>query len=300
LLDDAATRLGLGTVQFGLDYGIANRGGKVEPAEAARIVDRALDAGLRCFDTAAAYGDSEEVLGRILRHPDARIVSKLPPAGGEAVDEAAIDLLRRTVDRSLMRLRRDRLYGLLLHRPDDLNKPGGEKLARLLDDLRSSGVCAKVGVSVYERRQIEFARRHLRLDLVQAPANLLDQRLLRDDSLQRLKDDGCEVHVRSAFLQGLILASPSQLPDYFKPYRDAIERLRRAAAGAGMPMPALALGFLLSQPAIDRVIVGVTSAAELAEILAAARAPAPLPAALEKLASDDPGLVDPSRWPARA
>jgi aryl-alcohol dehydrogenase-like predicted oxidoreductase len=67
-----------------------------------------------------------------------------------------------------------------------------------------------------------------------------------------------------------------------------------------MPMPALALGFLLSQPAIDRVIVGVTSAAELAEILAAARAPAPLPAGLEKLASDDPGLVDPSRWPARA
>ena len=109
--------------------------------------------------------------------------------------------------------------------------------------------------------------------LVQAPANLLDQRLLRDGSLRALKDAGCEVHVRSAFLQGLLIGLDGPLPAYFQRYAAMLDRVRATAATAKLSTLELALGFLLEQPDIDHVIVGVTRAEELAAILDAARRP---------------------------
>jgi aryl-alcohol dehydrogenase-like predicted oxidoreductase len=111
------SKLGLGTVQFGLDYGVTNLRGRVTPDEAARIVGDAIAAGIRVFDTASAYGDSETILGQTLRHPEARIVTKLPALDGENIDAAAIDGLRRIFEQSLQRLQRQSVHGLLLHGP---------------------------------------------------------------------------------------------------------------------------------------------------------------------------------------
>jgi aryl-alcohol dehydrogenase-like predicted oxidoreductase len=233
-----------------------------------------------------------------LRHPDVRIVTKLPAIAGERIDTAAIDGLRHTFEQSLALLKRKAVDGLLLHRPDDLSKPGGGKLARLLEELKAAGRCSKIGVSVYDAPQIQTAQKSMPLDLVQAPANLLDQRLLRDGSLQALKDSGCEVHVRSAFLQGLLIGRDGLLPAYFERYAPAIKMVRAAAGDAQLSMLEVALGFLLTQPAIDHIIVGVTRADELAAIIAAARHPKALPPGLERLACDDPGLINPSLWPA--
>ena len=291
-------KLGLGTVQFGLDYGVTNLRGRVSPDEASRIVGDAIAAGIRVFDTAAAYGDSETILGQALRHPEARIVTKLPALAGESVDGADIDGLRRIFEQSLKRLQRPNVDGLLLHRPDDLGKPGGEKLARLLADLKSAGLCRKIGVSVYDAAQIKAAQKSISLEMVQAPANLLDQRLLRDGSLQALKDAGCEVHVRSAFLQGLLIGLDGPLPAYFQQYAPMLDRVRAAAGAAKLSPLELALEFLLEQNDIDHIIVGVTRAEELAAILDAAGRPKAMPGSLEKLACDDPGLINPSLWPA--
>jgi aryl-alcohol dehydrogenase-like predicted oxidoreductase len=291
-------KLGLGTVQFGLDYGVTNLRGRVSPDEAGRIIGDAIAAGIRVFDTAAAYGDSETILGQTLRHPEARIVTKLPALDGESIDVATIDGLRRIFEQSLKRLQRQSVDALLLHRPDDLGKPGGDKLARLLADLKSAGLCRRTGVSVYDEAQINAAKKSMSVELVQAPANLLDQRLLRDGSLQRLKDAGCEVHVRSAFLQGLLIGLEGPLPEYFRQHAQKLDRVRAAAAAEKLSTLQLALGFLLERPDIDHVIVGVTRAEELAAIFDAARRPKALPGGLEKLACDDPGLINPSLWPA--
>jgi aryl-alcohol dehydrogenase-like predicted oxidoreductase len=299
-VDRGVERLGLGTVQFGLDYGVTNRRGKVTRGEAERIVGDALAAGIRIFDTASAYGDSETVLGEVLSHTEARIVTKLPALPGEIIDAAAIDGLRRSFEQSLTRLRRSRIHGLLLHRPDDLTKPGAERLARLLEDLRSAGLCRKVGVSAYDSAQIEAAEKALPVELVQVPMNLLDQRLLRNGALAQLKTHGCEVHVRSAFLQGLLLGASAPLPAYFERYATALERVHAVAQEAKMGVLELALRFLLNQSAIDHVIVGVTRADELSAIIAAASRPADLPSGLDKLACDDPGLINPSLWPPSA
>lgn len=295
----AIRKLGLGTAQFGLAYGVTNARGQIPTAEAAAIVAAAVAAGINLFDTAAAYGESEAVLGQALGPcTEVEVVSKLPPIVSDGIGDTEIMAWRTAVERSLARLRRPALYALLLHRPDDLRKPGVERLGRFLEELKRAGTTAKIGVSAYDRPQIELAMDRIPLDLVQVPVNLLDQRLLLDGTLERLNGRGIEVHARSAFLQGALLADPDSLPAHFAPHRDRLRAVGHAAERAGLPRLALCLRFALAQPAIDRVIVGVTGMAELQQILAAATAATPLPDVLHVLASDDERLVNPALWPA--
>ena len=129
--------------------------------------------------------------------------------------------------------------------------------------------------------------------------NLLDQRLLRDGTLARLKARNVELHARSAFLQGALLADPAALPGYFAPHRERLAAIGACADAHGLSRLALCLRFLLERAEIDRVIVGVTGVAELQQILAAADDATPLPAGLDRLASDDLALINPSLWPPR-
>jgi aryl-alcohol dehydrogenase-like predicted oxidoreductase len=292
-------KLGLGTAQFGLAYGVTNARGQVPVAEVEAIVAAAVAAGIDLFDTAAAYGESESVLGPALAsHGDLRIVSKLPPLAAERIGAAEIDQCRAAVQRSLALLQRPSLYGLLLHRPDDLRKPGAERLVALLEELKRAGTVTRIGVSAYDREQIDLAADRLPLDAVQVPVNLLDQRLLQDGTLDRLKARNIEVLARSAFLQGALLSEPSSLPSHFAPHLDRLRAVGGAAQRAGLSRLALCLRFVLEQPAIDRVIVGVTGVAELRRILAAAADPTPLPDGLAALAGGDPRLLNPALWPA--
>lgn len=294
-------KLGLGTVQFGLAYGVTNARGQVSAAEAQAILDAAFTAGIDLLDTAAAYGDSEAVLGRVLGpRSGLRIVSKLPSLTADRIGAAEIEQCCATVLRSLTLLRRESIYGLLLHRPDDLRKPGAERLVAMLQDLKHAGKVAKVGISAYDRAQIDQTLERFTPDLVQIPVNLLDQRLLQDGTLDRLKGRNVEVHARSAFLQGALLAEPASLPSHFAPHLERLRAVGAAAERAGLSRLALCLRFVLMQSAIDRVIVGVTTLGELRQILAAAADSAPLPAGLAALAVDDPRLVNPALWPPAA
>jgi aryl-alcohol dehydrogenase-like predicted oxidoreductase len=284
-------------VQFGLAYGVTNARGQVPESEAGPIVETAIAAGIDLFDTAAAYGDSESILGRALEASrDVRIVSKLPPVVGDSIDFAEVDRCRAVVERSLTRLRRGTLDTLLLHRPDDLRKPGADRLVAFLEDLKQTGIIGKIGVSAYDLAQIEIAQTVMSVDAVQVPLNLLDQRLLQDGTLERLKVGNVEVHARSAFLQGALLADPARLPRHFAPYREQLRAVAALADRAGLSRLSLCLRFVIAQPVVDRVIVGVTSVEELRQIVEAARTPAALPEGLTNMACRDPNLVNPSLW----
>lgn len=294
----ALGKLALGTVQFGLPYGVTNERGRVPASEAESIVGAALAAGIDLFDTAGAYGDSEDVLGRALgSRPEVRIVSKLAPVAAEHIGDAAVASCRAALERSLARLRRPSLYGLLLHRPDDMRKPGAERLAALLEEMKHAGVVARIGISAYDLTQIDAARGRFPLDVLQVPINLLDQRLLRNGTLARLKDANIEIHARSVFLQGALLADSARLPTHFAPHANRLQAVGEAARQAGLSRLALCLRFVLAQPLVDRVVVGVTSLAELRQVIEAAAETPELPDDLAALAADDPGLLDPSRWP---
>lgn len=285
------SRLALGTAQLGLPYGVANATGQIHRDEAARIVQRARRAGMDTIDTAIAYGESEQRLGEI-GVEDFRVVTKLPPFPNEHCDAA--EWVRRSIVGSLQRLRIPQLAGFLLHQPKDLRGPRGSALYAALLDARNSGFVQKIGVSVDSPAELDALSSRFRFDLVQAPMNVVDRRLLSSGWLARLKADGTEIHVRSIFLQGLLLMDDSNRPAGFNRWRVIWERWQDWLALEHLTPIESCVAFVLSHPEIDRVIVGVDSQLQLEQILAAQRTTSGW--APESLASDDMDLVNPARW----
>jgi len=286
----AVSKLALGTAQFGLPYGIANATGQVTPEEANIILATASAAGLDTLDTAIAYGDSESTLGRL--HADRfGIITKLPPVP-EGVSEVG-GWIRAQVSASIERLRVGRLEGLLLHRPDQLLGQNGDAIYRELVALRDEDWVTRIGVSVYDPVQLEELSA-LAFDLVQAPLNVFDQRMLRSGWLGRLKARGTAFHARSAFLQGLLLMPPDRRPSQFSGWSkvwtiwdDWLRDSRLTALQACLRFPA-------HLASVERVVVGVDSNAQFQSILAAADGPMPdLPGALAEV---DPFLLNPANW----
>lgn len=284
-------KLAIGTVQFGLNYGISNAGGRTSQEEAQRILDLAKGSGIDTLDTAAAYGDSEQVLGRI-GVAGWKVVSKVPPLPNDEVNgkEWVLDHVRRSLDR----LRIERLDGLLLHSAADLLKAQGRNIAVGLQEAKAEGLVGKVGYSIYSPQSLTELIEVMPPDLVQAPFNVLDQRLARSGWLGRLVEAGAEVHVRSVFMQGLLLMGREKRPPAFDRWRELWQRWDAAVGGHSEQALALCLGFVKTQPGISRVIVGVENQDHLEQLLAIWERAAPFDATT--LACDDPQLVEPSNW----
>jgi aryl-alcohol dehydrogenase-like predicted oxidoreductase len=296
----ALARMGLGTVQFGMNYGVSNRGGKPSESEIAAILARAVARGVGYLDTAPAYGDAEALLGRLLPEGHGlRIVTKTPPVPDAIIERRHSLQWLESFERSLERLRTDSLYGLLVHHAADLGKPGWEHLVGALHALKSRGMVGRIGVSVYDEQQLDLAESRFRVEFVQLPLNALDRRPVVSGLLGRLKARGSEIHARSVFLQGLLLMPPSGLHTFFEPVRPALVRLHAEWAQRGLSPLAGCLAFVLRQLEIDAAVVGVNSLAEFDEI---ADAVAQLPEVGEDfvgLPEIAPQYLDPSRWPTQ-
>lgn len=287
-----AQRLALGTVQFGLNYGVANQSGQTPSTEVAKILDLARRSGVDTLDTAHAYGTSESVLGAC-GTSHWRIVSKLPPS---ADTTNGGDWVRRCVAESLARLRADTLTGLLLHQPSLLLGPQGQAIYDAMLALKSQGTIGKLGISVYTPDELEALVSRFDFDLVQLPLNVLDRRMIHSGWLDRLARDGIEIHTRSCFLQGLLLMNPAKRPEKFARWAPLWKTWARWLERQDLTPLQACLGFALSLQQISRIIVGVDNTAQLAEILDAANAVTSLPP--DDLFSDDPDLINPSRWNA--
>jgi aryl-alcohol dehydrogenase-like predicted oxidoreductase len=291
-------KIGLGTAQFGLDYGISNRSGQVDEDEVREIIGLAERAGVRVVDTAAAYGEAEDRLGRALGpgHPF-RIVTKVPRMPGDLEVSGTEGWARGAVSASLARLGVGGVYGLLVHHIGDLLGPRGPQLWSTLESLGRERAVEKIGASIYTARDLDRLLERYPLQLVQVPINVFDQRLLASGHLAKLKAAGIEVHARSVFLQGLLLLDPDGLEGpYFDPARTPLAAFRAAAREAGCTPLQAAVSFIMSIDEIDAAVFGVTTVAQFAEILAAA-VPALPRAWYPPFALDDERILDPSRWP---
>jgi aryl-alcohol dehydrogenase-like predicted oxidoreductase len=285
-------RLALGTAQFGLAYGLNNQAGQPSAAAVAEVLAAAQVAGLTLLDTAAAYGNSEARLGELVGDNAAfELITKLP-AGPPAQ-------VAQHLTESLGRLRREQLYGVLFH----AFKPLQEETAawQALQAARAAGQVQRIGVSLYHPHEAEWLLAEgLDVDLVQVPYNVFDQRFAA--VVPQLAAQGVEVHVRSAFLQGLLLREPTALPEFFWPLAPKLTRLRALAAEAGVPLPAALLLFAAYAPGVARAVIGVDSVANLNENLAAAQyleAAETLRSALAELAESTDTFILPYAWPPR-
>ncbi len=273
-------RLGLGTVQFGQAYGVSNAHGQVPRDTAGAILAHAAGAGVSVLDTAASYGEAEDVLASLDTAPFRIVTKTISMANG-------IDAVLERARQSAELLNADTL---LVHTAADLAQP---ELWPALQDLKAEGVFRRIGISIYVADNPAALAARFQPDVMQLPVSLLDQRLLADGTLSRLRELGVEIHARSVFLQGLLFLE--RLPEKLAYAAPRLAAIKARIRESGSTPLAAALGFVLSRPQIAVALVGVTSPAELDEILAAAAVPLP---ALDwpSLALDDELVLTPSRW----
>lgn len=285
-------RLVLGSAQFGSDYGIVNFTGKVSVQQVEEILNLARRNQVNCIDTASSYGDAEQVLGsQDLRGFD--IVTKIPRIG-TANSEQVAKLIEEYARRSCANLKVEKLYGLMLHSARDLIGESGEFAYAGLLAARGAGLAHKIGISVYSAEEIDTALARYRLDIIQMPLSVLDQRLL--GRLKTMADLGIEVHIRSVFLQGTMLISSEKLPERLKPLGPGIMAFQRAAAAQRLSTLEAAIAFVRDLPSVEGIVVGAAGVGEFRAIVAAFHKASFFDAS--GLALDDVDLVDPRRWAA--
>ena len=291
-------KLALGTVQFGLRYGVANTTGQPGDTEVADILRRAAAAGVKILDTACLYGESESVLGRCLpADHDFRIVTKTPKFAGMAGVSAAA-ALKIAFAESCARLRAPRLYGLLAHDADDLLGAQGDDIWQAMEALRADKRVSRIGASVYDGAQIDALLQRYPLDLVQLPLSLLDQRLVQGGQLNRLARRNIEVHARSAFLQGALLMPADSLPRHLAGLRPYVQEISARADRLGISPLQAAIRFVSGLPQVAAVVCGVDSSMHFDQLAAALQQPVPMLSTEDAAACAcaDAHLLDPSQW----
>lgn len=243
------TKIGVGSVQFGLPYGISNTTGQTTPKEVTKILDFAFANGIRIIDTASAYGTSEAVIGQLHNNRFALVSKFMPPQKSEHISEL--------LDKSLGLLQTEYLYGYLAHRPLDLLE--GPKVWTDLQSIKETGKIKKIGFSLNTPEEFyQLDKAGFKPDLVQVPFNYFDTRFT--EILRQLKSEGCEIHTRSTFLQGLFFTDVEKLSPFFDPLKPKLQYLHKQY---GDKLQGALLQYVMQQPFVDVVIVGIETAEQL-------------------------------------
>lgn len=255
-------RIILGTVQLGLEYGIANTSGKPDQHEADRIIRTAWQKGISFFDTALGYGDSESVLGTALKNEAdpsrAHVITKLP------VNLDSPGGLLDNVEGSIQRLKISKLYCLMLHREEHLSLLHGA-VGRILRGIQESSRTEHIGVSVYTPEGALQALRNELVSVVQIPTSLFDRRFVNAGVVDAAIESGKELHVRSVFLQGVLAMNPDTLPEYLGAMKPALVSLQKVCARFGCQPLEAALCWVLKKLPTCRVIFGAETAHQVAQ-----------------------------------
>lgn len=298
--------LSLGTVQLGVPYGIANKHGKPDSEESRRLLQAAVDGGVASFDTAAGYGESEQVLGDYFEHkPKPTFMTKMALVCTAGTAPADIERqMRKAAEASLAKLKIRTLPVLMLHHPDVLALQG-TAVKRGYERLIAEGLVERAGVSFREVGREAFLRhwRYVEDDLfeaVQVPASILDQRLLLNGGARLLKQAGKIVFARSIFLQGLLFLQPEALPDYLRAAERPLRTLQELADREGLSLAQLAVSFMRDLEEIDSLVIGSETAAQLAANLRLMAGPGlseTTRAAIARSIGELPeAVLDPSLW----
>lgn len=277
-------KLALGTVQFGLDYGISNIGGQVSLEEARKVLKLAKEYDIDTLDTASGYGNSEKVLGKIGVN-DFQIVTKTTSL------QLGVDKVLQSFYQSLTDLNATSVDGLLIHNIDDTKDKQFDTLYKELDKLKQDKLINKIGFSTYTPDQVDFLLDNFDFDLIQVPFNVFDTRLIDGGQLQILRNKQIEIHARSVFLQGLLL-NFKQLGSYFSKWTGQFNNYQEIVQDSELSLLEYALSFVLNTKEIDLTLVGVSNSSQLTEIIKASN----LNLDLKAYGIDDINILNPSLW----
>jgi len=288
-------KLVLGTVQFGQKYGIANKRGKIPKDEVLRILEYACNLGITILDTAHLYGKSEQILGECIKKAksDFKLISKLAPSS-----ELNYKKVKDIVCKSIHRLERKNVYGYLIHEQESEDFMESVKLWNILVKLKKKRLVKKIGFSLYKPEELELIFEKAKdCDIVQIPYSIFDRRF--GNYLKILKENNIEIHVRSIFLQGLVFLNPKNLPVNLIRAKPYIEKLQNLALENNIAINTLCLDFVLLNPSVDKVVIGVDSLEHLKKDIKAIGLIEKVRSIyneLEKLNIEDKDIILPYRW----
>jgi len=277
-------KLALGTVQFGLDYGISNTNGQVSLAEAKKVLKLAQKYDIDTLDTAPSYGNSEKVLGGIGIN-DFQIITKTT-----SLQAGVINVLQ-AFHQSLTDLNTTSVDGLLIHNIEEVKDKQFGSLYNELNKLKQDKLINKIGFSTYTPDQVDFLLGNFDFDLIQVPFNVFDTRLVDGGQLQALKNKQIEIHVRSVFLQGLLLDF-RHLGGYFSKWTKEFDSYQETVRDSELSLLEYALNFALNTPELDKVLVGVDSANQLLDITNSST----IDVNLKEFSINDVSLLNPVYW----
>jgi len=286
------SKIALGTAQFGMSYGIANKYGKLKLQDIKKIIEFAKKKKIDLIDTAISYKNSEKTIGKI-GILDFKIVSKLPYLPKKEI----LDInswVREQIKLSLIRLRVKSLCGILIHNSQDLNGEIGKRIIDTLHNLKSKGIVEKIGISIYDPNEFEKFKKLINFDIIQAPLNILDRRILDSGLLSKFYKTNVEFHARSVFLQGLLLMSKQDRPSKFNKWSNLWKLWHEWLNDNKIKPLEAAIRYVLSIKEVSKVIVGVESKDQLKQILEASNGK--LPNIPNELAMNDINLLNPSNW----
>jgi aryl-alcohol dehydrogenase-like predicted oxidoreductase len=283
--------LALGTVQFGMAYGIAGRKAPVPENEVKAILAHAVACGVDTIDTAAAYGDIEHRLARLVDRLPLKVISKVPPVPAHLTPSDAALFAKDSAEQSLQRLG-DLLHGLMLHNASDLH---GERGRAVMDSLRpwAARHSVTLGVSAYGAADIESCRRDHGIALAQLPGNALDQRVASQDAVATLQ--GMEIHLRSALLQGLLLMPLSDACIKLPPAASALQQWHAFCDETGQSPLKAALSLAKSFEVVSSVVLGVDSLQQWQDITTAWQQATAHAAPRLAVDAQSP-IIDPRQW----
>ena len=281
-------KLVLGTVQFGVDYGINNNRGQIPKNEVFSILDLARKNQINLLDTAPAYGKAEKIIGQYLKRNPGKfeIISKLPKIN----DYSEIS---KYIDQSLGNLNIDHLYAYLIH---DFNTI--KKMPDLVKYLKKNNRIKKIGFSLYYPEELTYLLEHkIEFDIIQVPYSIFDQRFA--SYFKNLKDKNIEIHIRSVFLQGLFFKHPQKLTGNFIKISSKIKTIRNLGRRNNLSISSLCLNFAVLNNLIDKIIIGVDSLKNLEDNLKSIEDKKKVAKIYNELAflkEDDENIILPINW----
>tara|TARA_B100000767_G_scaffold67777_1_gene64272 strand:+ start:16879 stop:17745 length:867 start_codon:yes stop_codon:yes gene_type:complete len=283
--------LAIGTAQFGLDYGISNFSGKVNLDEVREIIGFAQKSGINTIDTARDYGDSEESIGKC-DVSSFKVVTKIGTILGH--EDNISDWVELEIKSSIKKLRLQKIYGILLHRPQELLLKNGDELYKSILKLKRNRLVEKIGVSVYSINDLKNIVDRFNIDIIQLPINIINQEILHSGFLQELKSKNIEIHARSCFLQGLLLMDYNDIPLKFKKWSNIFLDWRHWLDENNINAVQGCLSFINSIDGIDKVVVGIENVNQLKELVNYSNTKGIK--GFPNLSSNDVNLIDPSNW----
>jgi aryl-alcohol dehydrogenase-like predicted oxidoreductase len=254
----------LGTASFDSNYGITNIDRHASEADYLEILTRAKALNIEELDTAPSYGNAESLIGNFhIGNKPFNVYSKISFLSSLSTKNVIND-----IQKSLDLMKIEKFSGLLFHKSEFLEIESEQATNNLIDGILSSGLTARVGVSVYQESEIEkISRKFPDIKLFQVPENVMDRRLLSSRVINRLIEQGVEFQVRSVFLQGLLLADEKKLSDWFKLSIIGLKELKNYCENHEINIIDLCLNYVSQIDWASNVVIGVNSVEQLSEIV---------------------------------